>query len=97
MSLQKSTNGSVCTVTFTLPQDIEAESIYVVGEWDGWEQPTDPKEKLESGERQAQNELEKQQAYEYRYLIDSTLWMSDPEPDDAVPNPYGEDNSVVRT
>ena len=41
--------------------------------------------------------LEPASEYQFRYLLNEQEWFNDPEADSYVPNPYGEQNSVVIT
>jgi hypothetical protein len=41
--------------------------------------------------------LEAGKEYQFRYLIDGTVWKNDPQADSFVENSFGEENSVVST
>ncbi|GAL11582.1 hypothetical protein JCM19233_2572 [Vibrio astriarenae] len=41
--------------------------------------------------------LPKDQAFQFRYLLDESVWENDHAADEYVPNGLGSDNSVVKT
>src|SRR3989304_733364 len=87
--------GQVCSVTFALPEAIEADSICLVGEFNDWDAAVTPMTRSEDGIFRAKLELETGRAYQFRYLINGGQWQNDSEADGYVPNGYGEDNSLV--
>ena len=88
----------VCKVTFRLPRELapEAERVYIVGEFNDWNQQATPMKRLKSGDWTVTLELEPGREYRYRYLIDGTCWENDRFADDYVPNPFGSEDSVIR-
>lgn len=91
MLSKKSTKKAV-KVTFEL-ENPAAEVVEVLGEWNGW-QPEEMK-KLKSGKHKITVDLEPSREYQFRYLVDRTTWLNEPEADRTVPNEHGEENSVV--
>lgn len=90
-------NGKVA-VTFEMPASIWADSIYLVGDFNGWNTTTHPlKQRHSDGVWEITLELDANQTYEYRYLINGTEWQNDWQADRYVANPYGSENSVVVT
>lgn len=83
-------------VTFAMPAALWADSIYVVGDFNGWDERATPLRQTESG-WMVSLELEAGRAYEYRYLLNGTEWHNDWQADGYEPNRYGGDNSVVIT
>ncbi len=83
-------------VTFTLPAQVEAESVYLVGEFNEW-QPTQAMKGQKDGSWKVDLELKTGGEYQFRYLVDGKTWLSEPEADGYAPNPFGDENSVVRT
>ena len=96
--LQKklSQKKGVTEVSFTLPAEIEGEVVHVVGDFNDW-QTTHQMVRQEDGSWLLTVELEPDCDCQFRYLVDEHQWLNDPEADSYEPNPYGEDNSVVRT
>ena len=88
---------SVCKVTFYTPAAIEAEEVFLVGDFNDWDEASTPMSPLRDGRFKVTLDLEKGQEYQFRYLVDKTNWHNDWEADKYVPNPFSGDNSVVVT
>jgi len=86
---------NVVKVTFQLPPESAADSVRVVGEFNGWEGTR--LDRTKDGSWRATVALTPGREYEFRYLVDDERWLNDPSADRYVRNPFGEDNSVVRT
>ncbi|MGD0820341.1 MAG: isoamylase early set domain-containing protein [Desulfomonilia bacterium] len=89
---------SVCKVTFTLPKDIagSAGSVYIVGEFNGWDANSHPMKLQKDGSFNLSINLEKGREYQYRYLLNGSTWENDDCADKYVKSPYGNsENSVV--
>lgn len=87
----------VCKVTFYTPAEIEAESVYLVGDFNGWDEDATPMEPLKDGRFKVTVNLDKDREYQFRYLINRAEWHNDWEADNYVPNPFSGDNSVIST
>lgn len=90
----------VCKVTFRLDKAAahKAESVHLVGDFNDWNHSSHPMKRLRDGGFTLLLELEPQQRYEFRYLIDSTTWENDWEADAYVPSPFVDsENSVLLT
>ncbi len=84
----------VCRVTFTLPEAIDAQTAYLVGDFNDWDSHAMPMKK--SGRRfKLTIDLTPGREYQFRYLVNETEWYNDWNADRYIPNPYGGDNSVV--
>lgn len=86
----------VCKVTFEVPKAIQARSVYLVGDFNGWDNGATLMRKLKDGRHTVTLALDLDQAYEFRYLLDGA-WDNDWQADAYRPNPFGSDNSVVMT
>jgi len=86
----------VMEVTFIVPADAAAEKVHVVGEFNEW-QMTHPMKPQKNGSWKLAVDLEPGCDCEFRYLVDEKQWLNEPDADGYAPNPYGEENSVVRT
>ena len=86
----------VAEVTFTLPSDVGGETVHVVGDFNEW-QNSHPMKKQKAGNWKLAIELEPDAEYQFRYLVNEQRWLNDPEANGYAPNPFGQDNSVVRT
>lgn len=86
--------GKKCRVTFHCAA-IGAASAALAGEFNGWSATAAPMKKLKSGEFAVTLTLDAGQDYAFRYVVDGTRWVNEPEADSYVRNEFGEDNSVV--
>lgn len=89
--------GNKAQVTFTLPNVVWADVIYLVGGFNGWNCCTHPLRQVRDGTWSITVELETGRVYQFRYLIDGHQWTNDEHADAYVHNPYGGDNFVVIT
>lgn len=85
-----------CKVTFELPKEIDAKEAVVVGEFNGWDEAETPLKKVK-GVWKATVELDQNESYQYRYLVNGCEWYNDWAADTYVPNYIDGDNSVVET
>lgn len=95
---ESSTKAGKVRVTFELPSTMWAESVYLVGDFNNWDQNSMPM--MQSRADAAWHitlELDKGREYQFRYLVNGTDWHNDWHADKYVPNQYGSDNSVVVT
>lgn len=92
-------NGAlVARITFTVPNGLWANALYLVGDFNDWHRTSHPffhDEK--AGMWRIEVDLEVGRAYQFRYLRDHDHWLNDPNADAYVVNPYGTDNFVVVT
>ncbi len=100
MSLKKRflKDRAICKVTFNLPKEAagEAGTAHVVGEFNNWDVYATPMKRLKNGSFTVTIDLEKGAEYQFRYLIDETIWENDWSADKYVPSHYGNcENSVV--
>ncbi len=91
----------VVKVTFSFPETsvgeaIQAQSVQLVGDFNGWSEST-PMKRQKDGRFSVLLELEKDRAYQFRYLVDGQEWYNDWEADQYVANPFNSENSVVLT
>ncbi|UCD86212.1 MAG: isoamylase early set domain-containing protein [Desulfobacterales bacterium] len=92
------TSRSGCRVTFSLPRIAapDAETVSVVGEFNGWDIHATPMKKLKNGDFTITVDLQPGREYQFRYLIDDSVWENDWNADRYVRSPYEDsDNSVV--
>lgn len=82
-----------CKVRFAL-QNENAETIEILGLNSNWEQSVVMSRKKD-GTFTADVNLPKKSTHEFKYLVNETLWINDPEADQEVPNVYGGSNSVL--
>ena len=87
---------NVVKVTFVLPPEVEAEIVHLVGEFNDW-QTSHAMRRQKDDSWRITLDLEPGREYQFRYLVDGQRWLNDPQADKYVPNPYGDQNSVVVT
>ena len=94
-----SLNPGRVLVTFEVPSSIWADTIYLVGDFNDWDQRSHPLKKARDGDAawRITVDLDAGRDYQFRYLVDGREWHNDWQADAYVPNPFGGDNSVVRT
>jgi 1,4-alpha-glucan branching enzyme len=86
-------------VDFILPEAIaaEAESAFLVGDFNDWDEQATPMKKLKNGNFKVTVELEPNRDYQFRYLVNGSQWHNDWDADKYVANPFSGDNSVIST
>ncbi len=84
-------------VTFRLPSTTWAESVHLVGDFNGWNRHSHPLKRVEDGSWEITLRLPKGRAYQFRYLVNDANWQNDWKADRYERNPFGGTNSVVET
>ena len=82
-----------CKVKFSFKTD-EAETIAILGLNRDWKNSVTMSKKKD-GSFIADVNLPKDSIHEFKYLVNETLWVNDPEADKEVPNDFGGSNSVI--
>jgi len=85
-----------CEVTFEYANN-GAQNAAVVGDFNGWKPLLMKKAKKSGSPFRVKVRLPKEGQYQFRYLIDQTVWANDEGADDYWANEFGESNSVVNT
>lgn len=85
----------VCKVTFYTAPELTAEEVYLVGDFNNWDEAATPMTALKDGRFKVTVDLPKDTTYQFRYLTNDTEWINDSEADQYVPNPFSGENSVV--
>jgi 1,4-alpha-glucan branching enzyme len=88
---------AICKVTFTLPETVKAETVYLVGDFNAWDEKATKMKKAKTGAFSITLELDKDKEYQFRYLVNGAEWHNDWNADKYTPNPFSGDNSVVVT
>jgi 1,4-alpha-glucan branching enzyme len=92
-------NQASCKVKFTLNREAGGtkKTAFLVGDFNGWDKQATPMKKMNDGSFTVTVTLQKGKKYQYRYLLDGTVWENDWKADAYVPNQIGGgDNSVVQ-
>ncbi len=100
MSIQKQyvKNGKVCDVTFTLSKKeaMDVRHIYLVGEFNKWNENSIPMEALNNGGFTKKITFETDREYQFRYYLEQMVWKNDNQADKYIHSSYGDcENSVV--
>ncbi|KJD35457.1 glycoside hydrolase [Tamlana sedimentorum] len=86
----------ICKVTFAITPEDDASQVSVVGSFNKWNAEANPLKKLKNGTFKGTIDLEKDNSYEFKYLIDETVYTNDEEADALAWNDYaGAENSVI--
>jgi 1,4-alpha-glucan branching enzyme len=93
---RKFTKENVVRVTFSLPADVAREEVRVVGDFNEWDE-TERMKRQKDGSWRTTIALPPGREYQFRYLVDGERWENDPGADGYERNPYGTDNSILRT
>jgi len=84
----------VCKVTFTVPAE-EANNVAVVGTFNEWNTEATPLKKLKNGSFKGTVDLETENSYEFRYVVDGN-YVNEEEADAFAWNDFaGAENSVL--
>ncbi|HAQ21486.1 MAG TPA: glycoside hydrolase [Prolixibacteraceae bacterium] len=101
MSLKKQFLKSkpLCKVSFRLDaaNASGANTVQLLGDFNNWDKSSEPMTALKTKDFTAILELETGKDYQFRYLINGSVWMNDPQAEYFVTNSFGEENSVVST
>lgn len=84
----------VCKVTFTVPAE-EANNVAVVGTFNEWNAESTPLKKLKNGSFKGTVDLESNNSYEFKYIIDGN-YVNEEAADAYAWNDYANaENSVI--
>jgi hypothetical protein len=82
-----------CKVKFAFKVE-NAETIEILGLNSDWENSVIMSKKKD-GSFSADVNLPKDSKHEFKYLVNETEWINEPEADSTEPNVYGGTNSVI--
>jgi len=88
------TAASTVDVAFTLPADVDADSVALCGDFNDWSAEATALERGDDGTWRVSIPLEPDRSYRYRYLLDGERWENG-QADRYEPNPYGGVDSVI--
>ena len=83
----------VAKVTFDI--DTDAKKVFLVGEFNGWNEEANPMRKSKDGTLRASLDLETGKDYQFKYKTAEGVWFNDDAADNYVGNEFAEENSVV--
>lgn len=82
-----------CKVKFSFNTE-SAETVEILGLNSDWENSIIMSKKKD-GSFAADINLPKDSKHEFKYLVNETLWLNEPDADSETPNVYGGTNSVI--
>lgn len=83
----------VCKVKFTVDLP-DAETVEIVGLNNDWDAPV-ALSKKKNGTFVGEVPLPKNTKHEFKYRVNNSEWMNEPEADGQKPNEFGGENSVI--
>jgi len=86
-----------CKVTFRISKEEikEAQSVSVVGDFNGWDNSAHIMKELKNGTFKTTIELERGKEYQFRYLINKAKWTNDQEADKYAASPFSDAKNCV--
>jgi len=87
----------VCKVTFKLNKEVAASAMQVnlVGDFNNWDKENIRMKKIKTGGFSIAVNLDIGKDYEFKYLMDKSIWLNEAEADKQVLNEFHGTNSVV--
>lgn len=82
-----------CKVKFSFKVE-DAETVEILGLNSDWQKSVVMSRKKD-GSFSTDVNLPKDSRHEFKYRVNETLWLNDPEADSETPNIYGGANSVI--
>lgn len=82
-----------CKVKFSVTIE-DAETIDILGLNSDWENAI-VMSKKKDGSFSCDVSLPKNSQHEFKYLVNETIWLNEPEADSEQPNIFGNSNSVI--
>jgi len=84
-----------CKVTFALPDDVNANSAALHGDFTKWEKAPVKMRRYKDGNFKVSLTLKTGKKYRFRYLLDGERWENDWQADAYAPNDFGSEDSIV--
>jgi 1,4-alpha-glucan branching enzyme len=95
MPIKETAKAKTKTVTFSLPAEVEAETVALCGDFNDWAPDSIQLRRDADGRWTTDVELEAGRSYRYRFLLDGERWENDWTALAYEPNKDGGDDSVV--
>jgi 1,4-alpha-glucan branching enzyme len=90
-----SKEGNTCEVTFILPKEVNANTVYLCGDFNNWDNTANPMKYSDKDGFITTIILNVGKSYRFRYFIDESRWENDWQADSYCPNEFGGEDSVV--
>ena len=94
---QYSKDKKTCKVTFSVPAEVNAQTVHLCGDFTKWEKAPKQMKRYADGSFKVSVELKPGKRYQFRYLLDGQRWENDWQADEYVPNQFGSEDSVLKT
>lgn len=91
-----SSTGRKCRVTFELQPDGNVQTVYVCGDFNGWNEISHPLKRRKDGSFTMMLWVDAGRQYRFRYLLDGERWVNDQTADGYVANPFGSEDSLLQ-
>ena len=95
MPIKETAKAKTKTVTFSLPAEVEAETVALCGDFNDWAPDSIQLRRDADGRWTTDVELEAGRSYRYRFLLDGERWENDWTAVAYEPNEFGGDDSLV--
>jgi len=89
----------VCKVSFKVSAEDAngAKKIQILGDFNNWNEKAGSMKALKSGDFTQTITLDAGKEYQFRYLMDGTIWANDVAADGKIQNDFNEHNDIVST
>ncbi|MGD9316884.1 MAG: isoamylase early set domain-containing protein [Anaerolineae bacterium] len=94
---RRSAHEGKLVITFEIPGSVWADTIHLVGDFNGWDRRSLPFGHNRRDNWQVEVELEGGREYRFRYLVDGVDWRTDRHADRQTSGEDGFYDSVVVT
>lgn len=99
MSVKKSFDKTKnkCKITFVASKEVagNAETVNLVGDFNSWNCTANPMTKMKDGSFKLELELDMNTVYEYKFLLNGTLWVNDDAAEKYINSPYIDSQNAV--
>jgi 1,4-alpha-glucan branching enzyme len=92
---QYAKDKKTCKVTFALPDEANASSAELQGDFTKWEKAPVKMKRYKDGNFKVSVTLKSGKQYRFRYLLDGERWENDWQADAYVSNEFGTEDSIV--
>lgn len=95
MSIKKQylKGDGICKVTFSLKEKVNSiDTVRIPAEFNDWDTNCEPMKKLKTGGFSQTICLKTGKGYQFKYLINDSVWANDPDSDEFVSNYLGDGN-----
>jgi 1,4-alpha-glucan branching enzyme len=99
MSIKKQflKSKAVCKVNFKVSKELanKASKVNLAGEFNNWSETSDEMNTLKDGSFSLSIDLETGRSYQFRYLLDGSVWVNDEAADHYQDSGFNSQNSVI--